>query len=101
MVSSFTADSPVVLEQDNSNCHRGRADCRHAFNDKQQRFVNHIKQGSSHLLQLINDILDLSKNRSRTTPNSDARIFKLRMRYQRSSPQSCPAGYGKNIEVAT
>jgi signal transduction histidine kinase/CheY-like chemotaxis protein len=29
--------------------------------DKQKRFVNHIKQGSSHLLQLINDILDLSK----------------------------------------
>jgi PAS domain S-box-containing protein len=31
------------------------------LNDKQKRFVNHIKQGSSHLLQLINDILDLSK----------------------------------------
>jgi PAS domain S-box-containing protein len=31
------------------------------LNPKQQRFVNHIKQGSSHLLQLINDILDLSK----------------------------------------
>ncbi len=28
---------------------------------KQKRFVNHIKQGSVHLLQLINDILDLSK----------------------------------------
>jgi signal transduction histidine kinase/DNA-binding response OmpR family regulator len=31
------------------------------LNDKQKRFVHHIKQGSGHLLQLINDILDLSK----------------------------------------
>jgi signal transduction histidine kinase/DNA-binding response OmpR family regulator len=31
------------------------------LNFKQKRFVNHIKQGSAHLLQLINDILDLSK----------------------------------------
>lgn len=31
------------------------------LNPKQKRFVNHIKTGSVHLLQLINDILDLSK----------------------------------------
>lgn len=31
------------------------------LNDKQKRFVNHIRQGADHLLQLINDILDLSK----------------------------------------
>jgi PAS domain S-box-containing protein len=31
------------------------------LNVKQKRFVNHIKQASAHLLQLINDILDLSK----------------------------------------
>jgi len=31
------------------------------LNDKQKRFVGHIRQGASHLLQLINDILDLSK----------------------------------------
>ncbi len=31
------------------------------LNAKQKRFVDHIKQGSTHLLQLINDILDLSK----------------------------------------
>jgi PAS domain S-box-containing protein len=32
-----------------------------ATNDKQKRFVSHIKDGAHHLLQLINDILDLSK----------------------------------------
>jgi PAS domain S-box-containing protein len=32
-----------------------------ALNTKQKRFVDHIKQGSTHLLQLINDILDISK----------------------------------------
>jgi PAS domain S-box-containing protein len=31
------------------------------LNPKQKRFVDHIKKGSAHLLQLINDILDLSK----------------------------------------
>jgi PAS domain S-box-containing protein len=31
------------------------------LNEKQKRFINHIHQDSLHLLQLINDILDLSK----------------------------------------
>ena len=37
-----------------------------ALNTKQKRFVDHIKKGSAHLLQLINDILDLSKIRGWT-----------------------------------
>jgi PAS domain S-box-containing protein len=31
------------------------------LNEKQKRFVTHVKGGAKHLLQLINDILDLSK----------------------------------------
>jgi signal transduction histidine kinase/DNA-binding response OmpR family regulator len=31
------------------------------LNEKQKRFVGHIRQGARHLLQLINDVLDLSK----------------------------------------
>jgi len=31
------------------------------LNDKQKRFVNHVSAGAHHLLQLINDILDVSK----------------------------------------
>lgn len=32
-----------------------------ALNDKQKRFLNHIQRDASHLLELINDVLDLSK----------------------------------------
>lgn len=38
------------------------AEGRHgALNEKQQRFLDHVRQDSKHLLELINDILDLSK----------------------------------------
>jgi PAS domain S-box-containing protein len=32
-----------------------------ALNDKQKRFLTHIRRDASHLLELINDVLDLSK----------------------------------------
>ena len=31
------------------------------LNEKQKRFLGHVHQDSQHLLELINDILDLSK----------------------------------------
>jgi signal transduction histidine kinase len=31
------------------------------LNDKQKRFINHVSAGARHLLQLINDVLDVSK----------------------------------------
>ncbi len=31
------------------------------LNEKQKRFISHVRDGARHLLQLINDILDLSK----------------------------------------
>ena len=68
------------------------------LNDKQKRFVNHIKQGSSHLLQLINDILDLSK--------IEAGQLELRcedFRVQDALPEVLstirPLAMAKNIEV--
>ncbi len=38
-----------------------REELKGPLNDKQKRFVDHVHQDSQHLLELINDILDLSK----------------------------------------
>jgi len=69
-----------------------------SLNSKQQRFVHHIKQGSTHLLQLINDILDLSK----------IEAGQLELRYEEFTVQDSlpevlstirPLAMAKNIQI--
>ncbi len=68
------------------------------LNDKQKRFVNHIKQGSSHLLQLINDILDLSKIESGQL-ELRCEAFKVKDALPEVLSTIRPLAMAKNIEV--
>jgi signal transduction histidine kinase/DNA-binding response OmpR family regulator len=68
------------------------------LNDKQQRFVNHIKQGSSHLLQLINDILDLSKIEAGQL-ELRCEAFKVKDALPEVLSTIRPLAMAKNIEV--
>jgi PAS domain S-box-containing protein len=69
-------------------------------NEKQRRFINHIHQDSLHLLELINDILDLSKIESGRL-ELRREIFQLDASVEevRSSIQS--QAEGKSIAVTT
>jgi signal transduction histidine kinase/DNA-binding response OmpR family regulator len=68
------------------------------LNDKQKRFVNHIKQGSSHLLQLINDILDLSKIEAGQL-ELRCETFKVKDALPEVLSTIRPLAMAKNIEV--
>ena len=65
------------------------------LNDKQKRFVDHIKQGSAHLLQLINDIHSGSfQNRGWPTGPALRRLQGRRC-FAGSPVHHPPTGYGK------
>src|SRR6266850_2483801 len=56
----ITNRSWVILDDKGKLC-RAVGVARDLTQDKQQRFIGHVHKGARHLLQLINDILDLSK----------------------------------------
>ncbi len=68
------------------------------LNEKQKRFVNHIKKGSAHLLQLINDILDLSKIEA---GQLEIRCgdFQIKDALPEVLSTVCPLAMAKNIQV--
>ena len=68
------------------------------LNDKQKRFINHIQQGSVHLLQLINDILDLSKIEAGQL-ELRCEDFQIKDALPEVLSTICPFAMAKNIKV--
>jgi signal transduction histidine kinase len=68
------------------------------LNEKQQRFVDHIHKDSVHLLDLINDLLDLSKiEAGKLTLHREA--FDVRDAVQDATNTVAPAGKAKNVSI--
>ena len=70
------------------------------LNEKQQRFVDHIHKDSLHLLELINDILDISKIES---GRIDLRreVFDVSDALEETLSTIRPQGEAKSIEIET
>jgi PAS domain S-box-containing protein len=68
------------------------------LNGKQKRFVDHIRRDSLHLLELINDILDLSKIES---GRIELRLERLDVAavVEESLSSIRPLGQGKSLEI--
>ena len=68
------------------------------LNDDQKRFVNHIHKDAMHLLDLINDILDLSKIESgRLELRREA--FDVATALEEALSSIRPQGFAKSIEI--
>ena len=70
------------------------------LNEKQKRFVSHIHKDSLHLLELINDVLDLSKIESgRLTLRME--VFDFPVVLEESLGSIRPQAYGKSQTIET
>ncbi len=70
------------------------------LNERQQRFVHHVQEGAYHLLQLINDVLDLSKIEA-----GQLELHEEAIRVAATLPEVLPGvnqtATRKNIQLAT
>ena len=70
------------------------------LNEKQRRFVGHIHRDAQHLLELINDILDLSRIESGKV-ELRAEIFPASEAFKEVVASVRPTALGKSIQIET